>query len=455
MSRLGKQAVVLGGSIGGIVTARALAGYFESVDVIERDAIPPLGEQRKGVPQGRHAHGLLYAGADAFERLFPGWTKRVVAHGGLPCNPGWDGRWVHHAHCQARVQAPTDGLLASRPLLEATLRAELMTIANVRFTDNTDVVALSTNADRMCVDGVRVRCREGGRERTLSADLVVDALGRGSRSPRWLAELGYPAPELEEVRIDVSYTTRNFERTKSGFEGDSFVVIAGVPPNPRTAAMLATEGDQFVITLGGYLGTRAPEDLEGFRQFAEALPTPDVGRFLRQARPVGEARTGTFPASRRVHYQKLRRFPHGYLVFGDAIASFNPIFGQGMTVAALEGLALQECLTSGPHRLRERFFARASAIVDIPWSTAVLNDLRYPEVGGKRGAMVRFLHAYLPRVYERGATDSFVARTVLDVVNLAKPPPALLGPRMLWHVYGPRSAGETALPAPSDPATAR
>jgi 2-polyprenyl-6-methoxyphenol hydroxylase-like FAD-dependent oxidoreductase len=449
MSRLGSQAIVLGGSVGGVVAARALADHFETVTVLERDTIPALGAQRKGVPQGRHAHGLLYAGSAAFEKLFPGWTELVVSHGGMRADPGKAGLWVHHGHRQARVEAPVDGLLASRPLLESTLRCCLLERSNVRFLENTDVAGVTTTADRSRVNGVRVRERFGSEERVLGADFVVDALGRGSASPRWLGELGYESPEIEEVRINLSYTTREFVRPASGFEGDLLVIVAAVPDNPRLAAMLALEGGRFVVTLGGCFGERAPEDLDGYRAYADNLPDPTIGRFLRQAQPLDEPRTGTFPASRRLRYERLRRFPAGYLIFADAIASFNPVFGQGLTVAALEGLILQECLAKGLSSIGRRFFRRASRTVDIPWSTAVLNDLRFPEVFGKRTAMVKFLHGYMPRVFARGVHDTVVARTVLDVVHMAKAPPALLSPGMLWRVYGPRRSPELGLPSAS------
>jgi 2-polyprenyl-6-methoxyphenol hydroxylase-like FAD-dependent oxidoreductase len=448
MSRLGNHAIVLGGSIGGIVAARVLADHFERVTVFERDTIPELGAPRKGVPQGRQAHGLLYGGYAALETLFPGWSELVVREGGIRAEPGRDGLWIHHGHVQARVDAPISGLLASRPLLEGTLRKRLLDRPNVTFQEGADVLGITTAPDRSRVSGARVRERSSGFERTLAADLVIDALGRGSPSARWLAELEYAAPECEEVRINQYYTSRLFRRPRHGFEGNLFIVVAAVPDNPRSAAMLAMEGDRFIVALTASFGERVPEDLDGFRDYAELLPSPEVGRFVRHAEPLDEARTHPFPASRRLRYEALRAFPAGYLVFGDAIASFNPVFGQGITVAALEGLLLGECLTQGLDRIAQRFFKGASRVVDIPWSTAVLNDLRFPKVAGKRTPMVRFLHGYLPRVYERGTHDAVIARTVLDVVNLGKSPSALLSPRMLWHVYGPRQGRPQGLVAP-------
>ena len=444
MIRPGTKALVLGGSLGGIVAARVLSEVFEQVTVVERDAIPELGEQRKGVPQGRHAHGLLYAGREALERLFPGWTEEVIRCGGELGDPGRGGRWIHHGHPQARVDAPVHGLLASRPLIEGTLRACLLRLPAVRWLERTEVLSPVSSADGRRILGANLRGPDGT-ERAIHADLVVDALGRGSPSPRWLRELVEEEPPSEEIRANIHYTTRLFRRTPDALGGEGFVIVAPRPPNPRSAAVLAIEGERYMVTLAGALGERAPTDLEGFRAYARQLPVPDVAELVERAEPVGDPVTGTFPASVRHRYERLRRFPAGYLVFADALASFNPVFGQGMTVAALEGLALAECLAAGLEGLSRRFLRRAAKLVDIPWGTAVLNDLRFAEVPGPRSLGVRLLHLYLPRLYERGRHDPFLARKVLEVVNLGAPPPTLMAPRVLWRALGPRRRARSRL----------
>jgi len=427
--------------VSGIVAARVLSDVFQQVTVVERDATPVLGEQRKGVPQGRHTHGLLYAGREALERLFPGWTEEVLRHGGLVLCPGRAGRWIHHGHPQARVDAPTQGLLASRPLLEGTLRACLLRRPGVHWLEKTEVLSPLWSTDGRSIVGAHLRDPDGS-ERPFRADLVVDALGRGSPTPRWFKQFGYPEPDSDEVRVDIHYATRLFRRTPDALGGDGFIVVAATPPNPRAGAVVAIEGDRFIVTLAGMMGERAPTDIEGFRAYAWELPAPDIAQLVDRAEPVSVPVTGTFPASVRRRYERLRRFPERYLVFGDALASFNPIFGQGMTVAALEGLVLIDCLAAGLEGLSRRFLARAAKLVDIPWGTAVLNDLRFPEVAGRRSGMVRFLHRYLPRLYERGRDDPFIARKVLEVVNLGAPPPTLLAPRVAWRALRPRPRRE-------------
>jgi len=320
----------------------------------------------------------------------------------------------------------------------------------VRWLERTEVRTLLWSEDEHSILGSHVRDPDGT-ERTLRADLVVDALGRGSPTPRWLGQHGYPDVASDEVRVDIRYTTRLFRRTPDALGGDLFVAAAATPPNLRVAALTAIDPQRFIVSLGGMMGERAPADLEGFRTYAWQLPTPDIAQFLERAEPIGDAVTIAFPASVRRHYERLHRFPERYLVLGDALASFNPIFGQGMTVAALEGLALADCLADGLEGLPRRFHVRAAKLVDIPWGTAVLNDLRFPEVAGRRSTLVRLLHRYLPRLYARGRTDPFIARKLLEVVNLQSPPSTLLSLRMLWRVLRPRVRPAPVASGPTDP----
>ncbi len=444
MARALGQCVVLGASIGGIVAARVVADHAERVLVVERDATTPRDASRKGVPHGCHAHGLLARGREALEELFPGWSAEMAARGAVFGNPGSGGRWIHGGHTMARVPSRSDGILASRPLVESTLVEQLARLPNVVLRRETDAVEVVADAERARVQGVRLRDRASGRDEVVSADLVVDALGRGSPTPKWLEALGYAPPEVEDVKVDVHYTTRIFARRTEDFGGDHFVIVGAVPPCRGVGVALAQEGDRFIVTLAGYLGDRAPTDLGGFRAYARALPAPDIGDYVETAEPVGDAMTASFPASRRRRYEKVARFPDGLLVFGDAFASFNPIYGQGMSVVALEALALGRCLASGTDGLAGRFFREVARIVDVPWGSVVLNDLRFPEVVAKRPPLASTLHAYIDRVYERAAHDEELALAVLDVVNLVREPSSLMAPRNLGRVLFPRPSAPRA-----------
>jgi 2-polyprenyl-6-methoxyphenol hydroxylase-like FAD-dependent oxidoreductase len=436
MQPIGKHAVVLGASMAGLAAARVLVDAYERVTVLERDALSANAAHRKGVPQSRHAHGLLAAGRVALEELFPGLTDELVANGALSGDLQADTRWSNQGLRLCPGTSGLQGIAVSRPLLEGCVRERVRALPNVRVVDRCDAAGLVPTSDGRRVGGVRVlRRADGSAEEVLEADLVVDATGRSSRSPVWLEELGYPRPAQDEVRIGVAYASRIYRRRPDHLDGDRAVVVAATTARPRGAALLAMEGDRWMVTLNGYLGQRPPADPDGFLAFAAGLPVPDVFEVIRDAEPLGEVLPARYPASVRRHYERLHEFPDGYLVTGDAVCSFNPVYGQGMSVAALEALALRECLGAGPAAgLAKRFFTKVAHIVDIPWGIAVGADLRFPGIKGARTAKVRLVNAYLARFHLAAATDPILARAFLRVVNLMDRPEGLLRPAIALRV---------------------
>jgi 2-polyprenyl-6-methoxyphenol hydroxylase-like FAD-dependent oxidoreductase len=274
----------------------------------------------------------------------------------------------------------------------------------------------------------------------LAADLVVDCMGRGSPLPKWLEHSGRPAVARDEVRVEIHYTSLVCEKTTRGDVLDEYVVVSPAPPNLRAGAILAMEGDRYIVTLMGMLGERVPQDEAGFRQFAEQLPSPLLARNLAHLRAVQPVAAFRYPSSQRLHYELVRDFPSGLLVMGDALTSFNPVFGQGITVAALEGSLLDTCLARPRRELAHQFLSAAQRIIDVPWSTAVSNDLRFPAVKGRRTLSMRLIHGYMSKLYRAGAEDPNVALSLLEVINLARAPTALLRPAIVARVLLPSLA---------------
>jgi 2-polyprenyl-6-methoxyphenol hydroxylase-like FAD-dependent oxidoreductase len=444
MKNLGKHAIVIGASMGGLLAARALADFYTTVTVVERDVFPAADSPRKGVPQGRHTHGLLARGSAVLEEFFPGYNSEVVAQsGGLLGDVANDITWVGRNVTLAHGKSELIGLLASRPVLEGHVRRRLFAFRNVCAIENCAVTGLASDPARKRVTGVRMRV-DAGPEETITADLVVDATGRGSSGAAWLEKLGYPPPASEKVEIGISYTTRTFRRRWNDLDGRQGIVVAGSAPNWRNGVMLAQEGDRWIVSAGGFLGDDAPDDDQGFLAYLATLPTMEIHDVVASAEPLSDYRRYRYVSSQRQRYEALARFPENYLTFGDAICSFNPVYGQGMTVAALEALALQHCLRAGSVDLARRFFRSAAQIIDIPWDIAVGNDLRHPQIKGARPPMLRFLNWYIGKLHLAATHDSTLTTAFLKVVNLMAPPPSLLSPAIAWRVW--QGSRRAALP---------
>jgi 2-polyprenyl-6-methoxyphenol hydroxylase-like FAD-dependent oxidoreductase len=459
MSRqIGDRAVVLGASMAGLLAARVLADAYAQVTVIDRDDLPQTPMHRRGVPHGRHIHGLLARGQQALEELFPGFTAELVAQGVPAGDLLANGRLYFSGHRLRQAHTGLMVLSASRPVLEGHVRARVRALPNVRFVDRCDVVGLATTPDGRRVTGARVlRRADGSAEELLAADLVVDATGRGSRTPAWLEALGYPRPPKEQVRIGLGYATRIYRQRPGALGGDLAVLQAATPQHPRTGALQVLEGDRWLLTLAGILGDHPPTDPDGFLAFARSLQFPDLYETVRDAEPLDDPVSFRFPASVRHRYERLDRFPDGLLVVGDAVCSFNPVYGQGMSVAALEALTLRRHLQRGIQPQPRRFLRDLARVVDVPWDMAAGGDLVFPGVPGRRTLKVRLVSAYLTRLHAAAAHDAHLATTFVRVAGLVALPQSLLRPgivvRVLRNGLGP-AAGTPGRPQHQDTAAA-
>jgi hypothetical protein len=321
-------------------------------------------------------------------------------------------------------------------VLEGNVRRRLLALPNVRAIEHCAVQGLIADESHAAIRGVRVKI-DSGAEETIFADLVVDASGRGSSSPAWLESFGYARPEEEKIEIGIGYTTRVYRRRPSDIGGKLAVVVAGSGPNWRNGTILFQAEDRWIVSIGGYFGDHAPDDPQLFAAYAGSLPTPDIHDIVAHAEPLTDFVSYRYPANLRRRYERLRRFPKNYLVFGDAMCSFNPVYGQGMTVAAQEAVLLQACLRDGDINLAARFFRAAKAAVDVPWDIAVGNDLRHPQVQGPRSPKVRFINWYIGKLHMAARRDAVLANAFLKVANLTMSPAGLLHPSIVMRViYG-------------------
>ena len=414
-----ERAVVIGGSIAGILAAKALRDHVDQVVVLDRDDIPSRPEQRGGVPQGRHAHGLLARGLQAVEELFPGATDALVERGARLADVGHDGVWCFTERPLAPFDTEMRMLMVSRPLLEWSLRQRLLADPGVELREDASALDLRFSGDARRVDGVVVRDRDGGESVVLDADLVVDATGRASRTPEWLARRGFPVPVEEVRRVDKRYATRRFV---SGPDTPAAVVVGPGPGLPRSGIALQVEGGQHVVSLMGMLGGRPPVEATEWRAYARSLAHPALAELLDTMTPLDEAVSYRFPANRRRRYERLDRFPEGLFVTGDALCAFDPAYGHGMTVAALEALELSRVLADGGADLSRRFHRRAARHVDTPWTIATG---QLPDERGRVAPGNRLFGAYLRMLLRAGADDPELAHAFARVSHLVDPPTTL------------------------------
>ncbi len=441
MASRDQHAVVIGASMSGLLAARSLTTHFDRVTVVDRDEMPHEPVTRGGVPQGRHTHGLLARGREVIEELFPGTTADLEARGALRGDAQADVRWHFAQQPLAPGRCGLELLAVSRPLLEWYVRYRLLADAGVEILQRTSVLDLSFTAGDVRVDGVLVTGRDGGTPRLLPADLVVDASGRTSRTPEWLERRGYPTPPEDVRRIDKHYATRQFRRSDSRADDRSddragcvAIAVAATPAVPRGGVMVAQEGDRWTVSLSGRQCTRPPTDLDGFIAYARSCVSPAIAEAIEGLTPLDEGMTYRFPANRRRHYERLTEFPEGLLVTGDALCAFDPVYGQGMTVAALEAKELGRCLAEGRTDLARRFHSRAAEHIDTPWTIAVGAAPRAADLDDGPPLGTRMANAYLARLICAARNDPKLAAAFLRVNNLADRPADLLRPSLAVRV---------------------
>ncbi|MFV2178821.1 FAD-dependent oxidoreductase [Actinomadura sp. LOL_016] len=432
MSELGKRAVVLGGSMAGTLAARVLSEFYGEVLVVERDAVLGVRTPRRGAPHTVHAHGLHARGHLIVEELYPGLTDELRADG-VPTGDIAGMRWYFNARRIMPADTGLVSLTAPRPVLEAHVRARTAALPGVTYLERHSIIGLLTTADRTRVTGVRVERRDEPGEIELEADVVVDATGRGSRTPAWLEELGYRRPEEERVKVGLAYTTRHYRTRPEWFDGVQSINPVASPAHPRGAFFGQVGPDTCILSLTGILGDHPPTDPEAFLEFARTLPVPDVYEAVRDGEPLDDPVSFRFPASVRRRYERLDRFPDRLLVLGDAVCSFNPVYGQGMSVAAIEAMELRRHLRQGAPRPAEYLTAVARA-VDAPWEVSAGGDLDFPGVEGPRTLKVRAANAYMARLQYAATKDPKVTEGFMRVAGLMDPPTALMRPGMAARV---------------------
>jgi len=431
MAHLAKRAVVVGAGMGGLATARVLADHFEEVLVLERDDLSDEGSPRAGIPQGKHVHVLLAGGHRALSEVFAGFEDELVGAGAVRIQVD-----VDVLRETARGGLPTRDLgfysyAISRPRLESTVRRLARATPTVTIEDHSRVEAVTSSDGGRSVDGL-VYTDAGGARHALETDLVVDASGRSQLTLPFLEANGLAEPETTTVGVDMCYSSAIFaipDDAPSDWKG-----VFGLPMPPdssRGALMMPMEGDRWILSVGGRLGQEPPGEADAFMEFVAGLPFPTIHRAIAGAERLNEVARFRFPESIRRHYERLPAFPRGLLPISDSICRFNPIYGQGMSVAAKEVAALKGLIASRASEadpldgLAEAFFPLAAEVIETPWQVSALPDLAYPDARGQRPPDFAQRLQRSAALNRLSVPDAEVHQVLLEVRHLLKSHTAL------------------------------
>jgi len=436
------HAIVIGGSMAGLLAAQVLTEHFQQVTVVERDHFPDEPASRKGVPQARHIHILLARGQRILSRFFPDLAREMVAAGATRVTWSMDAAMLLTTGWAPHYQSDLVSYVCSRDLLDWLIRCRLTQNPRLRFVQGHQATSLLTTADKRRVTGVSLRPvgETNSTYSRLEADLVVDASGRSSRLPQWLEALGYEPPAESTINAYLGYASRWYEQP-AGF-GDGWkaaLVLARAPHLPRGGGLLPAENGRWLVTLAGYGGDYPPTDEADFLAFAQSLASPLLYDAIRAAKPMSSISGYRRTQNRLRHYERLRDWPEGVVALGDAVCAFNPIYAQGMTVGALAALTLDACLRQRPGHevtgLAKRFQHRLAQTNQIPWLLATGEDFRWPTTtGGQPDRMTRLAHRYIEHVLDLIPDDWRISRTFFEVTHLVRHPMALFRPAIALRV---------------------
>lgn len=435
---VGGAAIVIGAGIAGLCAARALADHFERVTVLERDRFPSSAQSRPGVPQGRHAHALSIGGQLALEQLFPGFEHDLIRSGAVSVRTGLDVRVERPGYDPyPRRDLGLTAYAASRSLIEFLIHRRVEQHPAISLRAGCRVVALEASTVDDRVTGVRC----DGEEAVEAADLCIDATGRGELTLALLESIGLPLPERTTIGIDRGYATVTFElpaQAQPDWKG--LITMPLAPQSSRSVLIYPLEGNRWIMSTGGRHDEQPPHSWSAILEYLRGLRTPTAFETMQAARDVSEPAHFLFRASEWRHYEQMPRFPRGLLPIGDAICVFNPVYGQGMSVAAQEARLLQDLLeraASSPEavsHLALDFFAGARALIDTPWASAAVPDLAYPQTRGERPADLGQRLAFVSALLRLASEDALVHRLTHEVAHLLRPRSVYQEPGLLARI---------------------
>ncbi len=433
------KAIVIGGGIAGLLAARVLTNHFDQVTIVERDRFPKKPQPRQGVPQSHYLHVLLARGEHILEQLFPGIKDELAGNGAPSVDWTADFRLLLGNSWAPRFPSGINSRACTRNLLEVIIHKRLVNEISVELLESNYVMNLLTNVDNTTVIGVQVR-DSNGKEKNITAQLVVDASGHGSKTPKWLQGLGYKIPQKTTVKSSLGYAIRSYETLGgSPLNCKVLYLMPKAPTQSRGAVIQQVEHGNWLVELIGVDGDYPPIDEAGFLNFARSMPIPEVYNAIKDGKPISPI----YGYRRRENcwrrYELMSQLPENFVILGDAACTFNPIYGQGITVAALGALTLDECLRERSNStltgLTQRFQKKLAKVNTTPWLMATGDEFRWPTTQGEQANFItRMMQRYLARVMLLATEREKVYKALVEVMHLLNPPTVLFKPSILAQV---------------------
>ena len=448
---IGDTAIVIGAGMGGLTAATALSEFFSHITVLDRDELPAHPAHRPSIAQGRHLHALLGGGLRALDQLFPGIGDDLNSHGAVLCRTGLDIRFDRPGFDPfPQRDLGWHSFAMSRPLIEFVVRSRATRLSNVALRTQCNVLEIVATKDMSAAAGVRFEDMNGDME-LLTADFIIDASARGVPTMTFLEACGFPLPQQTSIGVDMSYATATFAIPADAPPDWKGVVVF---PDPRVTSlggfMAPLEGGRWILSVGAAHGDKPPADHDGFMRYVRRLRTPTIYDAICQAERVGNIERFAFRASIRRHFERLQTFPRGLLPIADVICRFNPVYGQGMSVAAIEAAELKRLLGERNKQddplggLAPAFFVATSPLIDTPWGVANL-DFVYPKTRGARPEGFDETLKFLSALNRLSAREPAVHKLMMEVQHLLRPRTAYREPEFMRQI-----AAEMALDPASD-----
>jgi len=426
-----EKAIVIGGSIAGLLAARVLSDHFEEVVLLEKDNFTDDGKARNGAPQANHVHILLVKGKEILQEFFPELEMNLIKKGASKIDFLNDSRYRLPSGWAPKFRSGIITFACTRTLLENTIRHQVQKISKIKIANGKRITSLVLEKPNKVI----LKTKEN---EEIRGDLIVDCTGRNTKTPFWLEGIGFTKPKETKIDSFVRYATRRYIPSKNVERKWKMLVILNKPTvNPRIGGIYPIEDGKWLVGLYAIGNNYPPTDEEGFLEFTKNLESSELYDALKDAMPDSDIWGYTVQGSRRYHYEGMKRWPANFIVLGDAASVFNPYYGQGITAAALGAKVLDDMLENSKidKGFTKRFQKRLAKKISLPWILGTSEDIRWPTTLGKRpDAITRIVQNHAQRVLLLAPKSTLATKSFLQMMHMIKSPAILSHPGILLQL---------------------